>query len=98
MQQKMCHQLTAAVQHAKDEFTHLCIKTVETQMRHYEYQFQQEKEEMLNMQTQTLLPAAAQLNDVMLDLLEQRANNRRDRIRCVNRFKILCLRSNPNQT
>lgn len=69
----------------------LYAKTAETQMKTYEQQYIKEIDKLFT--KQKCLPNEEQLTDVMLRLLEQRLENREERIQCVNQFKIHCFHS-----
>ncbi|CAF1350876.1 unnamed protein product, partial [Adineta steineri] len=94
-QQKLNNQLTNAVEQAKNDMLNLYVKTAETQMEHYGKQYYDKELEKIFVERESL-PIDQQLATIMLNLLEQRADNRKERIKYVNQFKIRCLHSNSN--
>ncbi|CAF3834639.1 unnamed protein product [Adineta steineri] len=76
------------------KLVNLYIKTAETQMEHYDKQYNKELDQMLREQKSTSVDQ--QLTPVMVKLLEERTDNRKQRIKCVNQYKIHCLHSNSN--
>ncbi|CAF2989680.1 unnamed protein product [Rotaria sp. Silwood2] len=96
VQQQIYDQLTSVVEQAKVDMLNLYVKTAEMQMKTYDKQYNKELDKMFIERKQQSLAVEQQLTTVMLNLLEKRADNRQERIRCVNQFKIHCLHSNSN--
>ncbi|CAF1489852.1 unnamed protein product [Adineta steineri] len=94
-QQQLNNQLTNAVEQAKDDMLNLYVKTAETQMEHYGKQYYDRELDKIFVERKSL-PVDQQLTTIMVNLLEQRADNRKERIKYVNQFKIHCLHSNSN--
>ncbi|CAF2037669.1 unnamed protein product [Rotaria magnacalcarata] len=95
-QQQLYDQLTAAVEQAKVDMLNLYVKTADIQMKNYDKQYNKELDKMFIERKQKSLPIEQQLTSIMLNLLEKRADNKKERIKCVNEFKIHCLHSNSN--
>ncbi|CAF3999887.1 unnamed protein product, partial [Adineta steineri] len=94
-QQQIINQLTNAVEQAKDDMLNLYVKTAEIQMEHYSKPYYDKELEKIYVERNSL-PIDQKLTTIMRNLLEQRADNRKERIKYVNEFKICCLDSNSN--
>ncbi|CAF1364388.1 unnamed protein product [Adineta steineri] len=94
-QQQLNNQLTNAVEQAKNDILNLYVKTAETQMEHYGKQYYDKELDKIFVGRKSL-PVDQQLTTIMVNLLEERADNRKERIKYVNQFKIHCLHSNSN--
>ncbi|CAF4086388.1 unnamed protein product [Adineta steineri] len=94
-QQQLNNQLTNAAEQAKNDMLNLYVKTAETQMEHYGKQYYDRELDKIFVGRKSL-PVDQQLTTIMVNLLEQRADNRNERIKYVNQFKIHCLHSNSN--
>ena len=95
VQQQIRAQSPSAVEQTKAGTSNLYIQTAETQMNRYQQQYNEQLEKIFK--GRKSLPIDQQLTSGMFDLLEQRADNREERIKCVTQYKIRCLHSNSNQ-
>ena len=72
----------------------LFVKTAETQMKTYNEQYNKELDKLFT--EGKSLSIDQQLTTAMFKLLQQRIDNRKERIKCVNQYKIHCLHLNSN--
>ncbi|CAF4548417.1 unnamed protein product [Rotaria socialis] len=82
-QQRLYDQLTAAVEQAKVDMLNLYVKTADIQMKNYDKQYNKELNKMFIERNQKSLPIEQQLTSIMLNLLEKRADNKKERIKCI---------------
>lgn len=98
LQRQINDELTKAFEQAKTDMLDLYVKTAESQMKTYGKEYHKALDKMFIERKQTNLPIEQQLTTTMLDLLEKRANNRKERIEYVYQYKIHCLHRNSNNS
>lgn len=98
LQQQICDELTSAFEQAKTDILNLCVKTAEIQMQTYDKEYNKQLDKIFIERKQANLPSEHKLTGTMLRLLEKRADNRNERIKCVNQYKIHCIHRTSNHS
>jgi len=85
IRQQLCNQYRQIIQQSKDEMMKIYMTSAEAQMHQCHKQFNDELKQIW--QEQQSLPIKQRLNEVMLDLIEQRHSNISERVKLMYKLK-----------